>query len=59
MNKIKETIELIQSAKRDLIIEKNQAAALITLDLATDILANIKTMDDSGLNPHSRERKIR
>jgi hypothetical protein len=42
MSKIKETIELIQSAKRDLIIEKNQAAALIALGLATDILANIK-----------------
>ncbi len=37
-----EAIDLLQSAKRDLIIENNQEAALITLDLATDILANIK-----------------
>ncbi len=42
MSKIKETIELIQSAKRNMVIEKNQAAALITLDQATDILANIE-----------------
>jgi len=38
-------IELIQDAKRQILIKKDPAAAIEALNVATDILANINEMD--------------